>query len=396
MEQILAISHEFTVTLSLEAILHRIIQVATDLMDCESVGILLWDEQANNLRFVAATLFQDQLLDIPVPIDTSIAGASFASAQPVIVNNVANDLRYYAKVGEAIGLPARSLLAVPLQFRDHKIGVLEAENKRRNKKFDALDVETLTALAVQTTIAIENARLYEQAQQDLTARARAEDALRQQRDQLEAHMAERTRELSALYDVSAIAARAHNLETLFRDALARTMTALECSMGAILLASEKGSAAPSRLQIVARQGLPPDAPMDRALTLATNDLFAMMCAQRQSVLISDLSADPRLPAAMRALSARAVARAIAGRRAGFRHGRSTARCPARIQHRRNHLADDHRRPVGHRLAESAGATDRAASRTDGGTPTPRARFARFSHAVALQCDSLRASHSEFR
>jgi len=187
MEQILAISHEFTVTLSLEAILHRIIQVATDLMDCESVGILLWDEQANNLRFVAATLFQDQLLDIPVPIDTSIAGASFASAQPVIVNNVANDLRYYAKVGEAIGLPARSLLAVPLQFRDHKIGVLEAENKRRNKKFDALDVETLTALAVQTTIAIENARLYEQAQQDLTARARRRRAAPAARPTRSAH-----------------------------------------------------------------------------------------------------------------------------------------------------------------------------------------------------------------
>lgn len=302
MEQILAISQEFTSTLSLEAILHRIVRVATDLMDCESIGILLWDEQTNNLRFVAATLFHDQLLDIPVPIDASIAGAAFTSAQPVIVNNVTKDPRYYAKVGEMTGVPARSLLAVPLQFRDRKIGVIEAENKRRNRKFDARDVETLTALAVQTTIAIENARLYEQTRREIAARIRAEDELRQQRDQIKVRVDERTRELSALYDVSAIAMHARELEPLLREALARTMAALECAVGAILLVREKKSPAePTQLRIVAHQGFPFDTLVDREMTSKAHDLFARIGAERQPVLIADVSTDPRMPREMRAL-----------------------------------------------------------------------------------------------
>jgi GAF domain-containing protein len=148
MERLLSISHKLTSSLSLEAILHRIVLDAAELLECESVGILLLDEAAQNLRFVAATLFHDQLLDIPVPIHGSIAGAAFSSGQPTLVPDVSQDPRYYSVVGKLIGLPARSLLAVPLQFREHKIGVLEAENKTNQKQFDALDIETLTALAV--------------------------------------------------------------------------------------------------------------------------------------------------------------------------------------------------------------------------------------------------------
>jgi signal transduction histidine kinase len=293
--------------LSLEAILHRIVQDAAELLECESVGILLLDDATHTLRFVAATLFQDQLLDIPVPLDASIAGAAFTSAQPVIVNNVTTDPRYYARVGETTGVAARSLLAVPLQFRDHKIGVLEAENKKRKRNFDELDTETLTALAVQTTIAIENARLYERAQREIAAREQAEDELRRQRDQVETRAAHRTRELAALYDVSAIATRAQNQETLFHDSLARARTALECPVGVILLATEKNKATePTRWRIVTHFGLPPDVPVDRELTSSADDWFAMMSAQRQPVLISDVSTDPRVPEAMHALGARAL------------------------------------------------------------------------------------------
>ncbi len=307
MERLLTISYELTATSSYEAILHQIVQAGAELTDSESVGILLLDEQTNNLRFVAVTLFQDQLFNIPVPIETSIAGAAFSSGQPVMVPDVSKDPRYYPKVANLIGMPAHSLLAVPLKFRDRKIGVLEAENKRNNQLFDALDTETLTALAVQATLAIENARLYQQAQQEIAARVKIAEELRQHRDHLEAHVADRTRELSALYDVSAIATRAQNLDTLLSESLVRTIAALECDAGAILLESEKkNEAEPTRLRIVAHRGFPPALPADRVMTPSASGLFAMMRAERQPVLISDLSTDPRVPAAMRALGARAL------------------------------------------------------------------------------------------
>lgn len=198
-EQILAISQTLISTASLEQILHNIVHAATELTDCETAAIFLLDEHSNDtLRFVAVALDEDRLFDIPVPIDASIAGAAFTCEQPVIANDARSDPRYYARVGDAIGYHARSLLAVPLKFQYHKIGVLEAENKKGDRKFDAGDARVLTALAAHAAIAIENARLYRQARQEITARVKIAEELRQQRDHLEEIVAERTAELQQL------------------------------------------------------------------------------------------------------------------------------------------------------------------------------------------------------
>jgi signal transduction histidine kinase len=51
------------------------------------------------------------------------------------------------------------LLAVPLQVKKQRIGVLEAINKQDDKVFSQEDVEMLMTLAAQAAVAIENARL---------------------------------------------------------------------------------------------------------------------------------------------------------------------------------------------------------------------------------------------
>lgn len=180
MDRILEISHELVGTRTLDEILHQIVDVATELLDCETTGILLLDDQPNNLRFVAVALYQDQLFNIPVPIDASIAGAAFMSDKPVIVLDTQSDPRYYPKVAEALNYPAHSLLSVPLTFRSHKIGVLEAENKKNGQQFNEQDAQVLTALAIQATIAIENARQLERYKQ----LAQAEKIQRQMSDAL--------------------------------------------------------------------------------------------------------------------------------------------------------------------------------------------------------------------
>ena len=181
MQRILAISHALVSNRSLDDILHQIVQVAAELTDCETAGILLAEDEPNTLRFVAVSLYEDRLFNLPVPIDASIAGTAFTRNQPIIANSPNADARYYSKIAELVNYPARSLLAVPLKFRDHKIGALEAENKNAPQRFDHADAQVLTALAAQATIAIENARQIErykqlaQAQQELL---RMTDALR--------------------------------------------------------------------------------------------------------------------------------------------------------------------------------------------------------------------------
>lgn len=162
MEHIVEISRELTATMSLEELLHKIVDAAVELTGSETAGILL--EREGQLRFVAVHLFADQLFDIPVPIDASIAGAAFSSGQVVAVPDVRLDPRYYPEVERLIDYQARSLLAVPIQFRDRRLGVLEVENKY-NDLFEPADVETLTILAAQAGVAIENTRLIQSLQQ---------------------------------------------------------------------------------------------------------------------------------------------------------------------------------------------------------------------------------------
>jgi two-component system sensor histidine kinase/response regulator len=163
-ERLLEISHELASTTSLERLLHRIVEAAVELTGSETAGILL--EQGGELRFVAVHLFAEQLFDIPVPIDTSVAGACFSSGEVMIVPDVRETPCYYREVEQAVGYEARSLLAVPLESGEQRIGVLEVENKVQPRDtFRAEDVETLRVLAAQATMAIQNARLVEALQE---------------------------------------------------------------------------------------------------------------------------------------------------------------------------------------------------------------------------------------
>jgi len=181
MERLLEISRELASTMSLERLLHRIVEAAVELTGCETAGILL--EEGGELRFVAVHLFAEQLFDIPVPIEASVAGACFTSGQAVMVPDVRHDPRYYPEVERAIGYEARSLLAVPLESGEQRIGVLEVENKLQpegqaaSHPFGTQDVETLHVLAAQAAVAIENARLVAalQAARDQARRALAEN-----------------------------------------------------------------------------------------------------------------------------------------------------------------------------------------------------------------------------
>ncbi|MEM7033350.1 MAG: ATP-binding protein [Chloroflexota bacterium] len=165
MMQLLEFSQELTSTIDLEPLLHKIVKGATDLTDCDLSSLMLFDEESGDLHFMVASSFEDQLVNISVPINGSIAGEAYASGKPVLVANASQDPRYYRRVGDIVGVSAQTLLAIPLQFQDRCIGVLEAENKRAETNFNQEDIETLTTLAAQATVAIENARLIEKLDQ---------------------------------------------------------------------------------------------------------------------------------------------------------------------------------------------------------------------------------------
>jgi adenylate cyclase len=151
--------------LDLEPLLQTVVDVASELTDSEVASLLLYDPEIQQLRFAASPWFQKaSLQSVIVPIDRSIAGQVFREKRPIVVQEGSKEQRLYREVGEQVGLATRSMLAVPLVFRERPIGVLEALNKRGGVHYTGEDVSVLETLSAQAAVAIENARLLQQVQ----------------------------------------------------------------------------------------------------------------------------------------------------------------------------------------------------------------------------------------
>jgi signal transduction histidine kinase len=127
---------------------------------------------------------------------------------------------------------------------------------------------------------------------ELDGRQSAEAELRQLNLTLEERVSKRTRELEALYDVTAASSQVHDPQGLLAVLLERSLSALHAPLGFILLFAE-----PQGLKLAASQGVPPDWLPHLA---AEEGWAAVATSQPEALLIADTSCDERTPAFMRA------------------------------------------------------------------------------------------------
>ncbi len=162
-ERLMEVIRQLNSTLDLGTLLNRIIGAAADLTDAEEASILLLDPLTGELRFEATTNMSGSAMEaIPVPLEGSLAGWVATHGQPGRVEDAHSDERWYGKVDKTMQFITRNLLAVPMKVHNQVIGVVEAINKRDDTRWSEDDVNTLTALADQAAIAIQNARLFQQ------------------------------------------------------------------------------------------------------------------------------------------------------------------------------------------------------------------------------------------
>lgn len=159
MARLIDVSVTLNSTLNLEDLLQFIIEAAAEILDCESVSILLYDEKQNRLVLTASTgLEPRQLSQIPIPTEASIAGEIFHGNKPVIISDVNNGVQYNILIRNHVSLEIKNLLGVPMRVRDRPTGVLEALNKRTGA-FTEADADILSVIASQAAVALHNARL---------------------------------------------------------------------------------------------------------------------------------------------------------------------------------------------------------------------------------------------
>lgn len=166
LEMMLEISRALNSTLDLDVLLQSITEVATELTDTEAASILLLDRKTGELYFEATSGEKRAVIErIVVPLEGSIAGWIARNGEPLVIDDIQKDGRHYGEIDKILEFKTRSILGVPLKFKQEIIGVVEVLNKRHDASFSGDDVYILNTLASQAAIAIENARLFAQSDQ---------------------------------------------------------------------------------------------------------------------------------------------------------------------------------------------------------------------------------------
>ena len=160
MQAVHTIAEEITRELDFATLPHLIVQRAADLLGAARSILYLWDEATQLLRPQAWCNAGAWLTDLPLRLGEGVAGMVAQRREGLLVNDPQQAPYAYPTFVEQYG-PAATM-AEPLLYRDRLIGVLIVTHDEPGRFFLMPDREPLAVLAAQATIALENARLFQE------------------------------------------------------------------------------------------------------------------------------------------------------------------------------------------------------------------------------------------
>jgi diguanylate cyclase (GGDEF)-like protein len=148
-----------TSSLQLDQVLRTIMEKINEVLRPDTWSLLLMDADKGELYFQIATgKGAEALKDVRIKLGQGLAGWVAQTGEIVVVPDTSKDSRFFAQVDARTKMETRSIVAVPVRFRDHCLGVIELINCVGPEGFSQRDLALLEALADYAAIAIENAR----------------------------------------------------------------------------------------------------------------------------------------------------------------------------------------------------------------------------------------------
>jgi sigma-B regulation protein RsbU (phosphoserine phosphatase) len=173
------VSREISSILDVEELLRRAAELVKRVIDYQILSIMLYDDEQKVFRHRLDVKHGQRVQGkLRAAATEGLVGAAATLREPVVVPDVTADPRYLM-----INPETRSELAIPMMHQGKVIGVLDLESPQLNY-FTEDHVQTLSILAANLAVFIENARLYEQVaegearmERDLQAAKRIQGAL---------------------------------------------------------------------------------------------------------------------------------------------------------------------------------------------------------------------------
>ncbi|MFC1608108.1 GAF domain-containing protein [Candidatus Latescibacterota bacterium] len=153
---------DITSEIDLGALLQKVMAEATKMLNAERSTLFINDEKKNELFSQVGEGLG--ALEIRLPNHVGIAGAVFTSGQTINIPYAYADLRFSPAFDKKTGYFTRSILCTPVINKNGKIiGVTQLLNKRGGPFTDD-DEQRLKAFTAQVSIALENAKLFDDVQ----------------------------------------------------------------------------------------------------------------------------------------------------------------------------------------------------------------------------------------
>jgi len=136
-------------------LLQSIVEAAAQIFHAAAASICLVTDGNTSLEFMVAYGEGNQdVVGKRIPIDHGIAGYVLMTGQPVAISDVTQDPRFNQDFAQETGYVPRSILAMPLEWQERTIGVMEILDKIDSPAFGLQDMELLGLFARQASIAI--------------------------------------------------------------------------------------------------------------------------------------------------------------------------------------------------------------------------------------------------
>jgi adenylate cyclase len=151
-------------TFDIQGVMGHTLDLIRATLDVEAGSLLLLDksELVFNVAFnVNDSISMDVLRTLRLKLGQGIAGYCAARGEPIMVRNARESKQFSPEFDHSTGFNTRSVLCVPLISQGQVIGVIEVINKRGGDFHDN-DMRLMQSIATSVSIALENARLYQE------------------------------------------------------------------------------------------------------------------------------------------------------------------------------------------------------------------------------------------
>ena len=154
------LGREITSVLNLDELLHKIPQLIARITKFQAFAVYLLDPRGEELSIAYAVGYPDDVVwGLRLKVGHGLVGAAVAEGKPILVNDVHTDPRYVEAVPGS-----RAEIVVPLRRMGRVIGALNLLSDTPGQ-FTDTDLALLRQFGAHVAIAIENARLFDNARE---------------------------------------------------------------------------------------------------------------------------------------------------------------------------------------------------------------------------------------